>query len=207
MEEKVMARGPRYCVPYRRRREGKTDYQLRRALVISGLPRLVTRGTLKHVIVQIVKAKAKGDEVVASAHSRELTKTFGWKGYCGNVPVAYLTGLLCGFRAVANGVKKAILDIGLQSPTRSSRSFAVLRGALDAGVSVAHDKEILPDEKRIQGQHIVDYANELSSNPEVYQYRFSKYLSKGLRPEQIAEHFASTKEKILSSFKIEVKKS
>ena len=202
-----MAKGPKYCVPFRRRREGKTDYQLRRALVLSRLPRLVTRGTLKHMIVQFVKAKATGDEVVASAHSQELTKTFGWKGYCGNVPAAYLTGLLCGFRAVANGVKKAILDIGLQSPTRSSRSFAVLKGALDAGVSVAHDKEILPDEKRVQGQHIVNYANELSSNPEVYQYRFSKYLSKGLRPEQFAEHFASTKEKILSSFKVEVKKS
>lgn len=201
-----MAKGPRYCVPFRRRREGKTDYQLRRALVSSGLPRLVTRGTLKHMIVQIVKAKAAGDEVIASAHSQELTKTFGWKGYCGNVPAAYLTGLLCGFRAVANGVKKAILDIGLQSPTRSSRSFAVLKGVLDARVSVAHDKEILPDEKRIQGQHIVGYANELSSNPEVYQYRFSRYLSKKLRPEQFAEHFASTKEKILSSFKAEVKK-
>ena len=201
-----MAKGPRYRVPFRRRREGKTDYQVRRALVLSGLPRLVTRGTLKHMIVQIVKARATGDEVVTSAHSGELTKTFGWKGYCGNVPAAYLTGLLCGFRAVASGVKKAILDMGLESPTRSARSFAALKGALDAGVSVTHDKEILPDEKRIQGQHIVDYAKELSSNPEVYQNRFSKYLSKGLRPEQFAEHFTSTREKILSSFKAEVKK-
>ncbi len=202
-----MAKGPRYRVPFRRRREGKTDYQLRRALVVSRLPRLVARGTLKHMIVQIVKAKATGDGVIASAHSRELTKTFGWKGYCGNVSTAYLTGLLCGFRAVANGVKKAILDMGLQSPTRSSRSFAVLKGALDAGVSVAHDKEILPADERIQGQHIVNYAKELSSNPEAYQSKFSKYLSKGLRPEQFAEHFDSTKEKILSSFKAEVKKS
>jgi len=201
-----MAKGPRYSVPFRRRREGKTDYQLRRALVSSGLSRLVTRGTLKHMIVQIVKAKAIGDEVVASAHSQELAKTFGWRGYCGNVPAAYLTGLLCGLRAVASGVKKAILDMGLQSPTRSSRSFAALKGALDAGVSVALNKEILPDEKRIQGQHIVNYAKTLGSNPEAYQYRFSKYLSKGLSPEQLAEHFASTKEKIVTSFKAEVKK-
>jgi large subunit ribosomal protein L18 len=158
-----MAKGPKYCVPFRRRREGKTDYQLRRALVLSRLPRLVTRGTLKHMIVQIVKARATGDEVIASAHSQELTKTFSWKSYCGNVPAAYLTGLLCGFRAVAKGVKKAILDIGLQSPTRSSRIFAVLKGVLDAGIPVAYDKEILPNEKRIQGQHITNYANELSS--------------------------------------------
>ena len=202
-----MAKGPKYCVPFRRRREGKTDYQLRRALVLSRMPRLVTRGTLKHMIAQIVKAKTIGDEVIVSAHSWELAKTFGWKSYCGNIPAAYLTGLLCGFKAVAKGVKKAILDVGLQSPTRSSRSFAVLKGVLDAGVSVAHDKEILPDEKRIQGQHIINYANELSSNPEVYQYRFSKYLSKRLNPENIAEHFASTKEKILASFEIEVRGS
>lgn len=202
----MMARGPRYCVPFRRRREGKTDYHLRRALVISGLPRLVVRGTLKHMIVQIVKATATGDEVIVSAHSWELTKTFDWKSHCGNVPAAYLTGLLCGFRAAANGVKEVVLDIGLQSPTRSGRIFAVLKGVLDAGVSVAHDKEILPDEKRIQGQHIANYASELSSNPEIYQYRFSKYLSKKLQPEQFAEHFASTKEKILSSVKVEVKK-
>jgi len=201
-----MTEGPRYCVPFRRRREGKTDYKLRRALVSSGLPRLVARGALRHMIVQIVKAKATGDEVIVSAHSRELAKTFGWKGYCGNVPAAYLTGFLCGFRAVADGVKKAILDIGLQSPTRSSRNFAVLKGVLDAGVSVAHDNEMLPDEKRTQGQHIVNYAKELSSNPEAYQYRFSNYLSKQIRPEQFAEHFASTKERILSSFKAEVKK-
>ena len=202
-----MAKGPRYCVPFRRRREGKTDYQLRRALVSSGLSRLVTRGTSKHMVVQIVEARVLGDEVIASVHSQELTKNFGWKGYCGNVPAAYLTGFLCGLRAVASGVKKAILDMGLQSPTRSSRSFAALKGALDAGVSVAHDKETLPDEKRVQGQHIVSYAKGLSSNPEAYQYRFSKYLSQELRPEQLAEHFASTKEKILSSFKkAEVKK-
>ena len=202
-----MAKGPRYRVPFRRRREGKTDYQLRRVLVFAGLPRLVTRGTLKHMAVQIVEAKATGDEVMVSAHSRELTKTFGWKAYCGSVSAAYLTGLLCGFRAVAKGVEKAILDIGLESPTRSSRSFAALKGALDAGVSIAHDKEMLPDEKRIQGQHIVNYAKELSSNPEAYQIRFSKYMSKGLRPEQFAEHFASTREKILSSFKAKGEKS
>ena len=150
------------------------------------------------MVVQTVKAKATGDEVIASAHSQELTKNFGWKGYCGDVPAAYLTGLLCGFRTVANGVKKAILDMGLQSPTRSSRSFAALKGVLDAGVSVAHDKEVLPDEKRIQGQHIINYAKQLSSSPEVYKRRFSKYLLKELSPEQIAEHFASIKEKIFS---------
>ena len=195
-----MAQGPSYRVPFRRRRERKTDYRSRRALVLSKLPRLVARCTLKHVIVQIVKAEATGDQVVVSANSRELAKTYGWKGGCGNVPAAYLTGLLCGFRAVAHDVKKAVLDLGLQSPSRGAQVFAALKGVLDAGVTVPHSESMLPDESRIIGQHVVDYASQLSSNPEAYQKKFSKHLSRGLRPEQLPEHFSLTKKKIISSF-------
>ena len=198
-----MATGPRYRVPFRRRREGKTNYRLRRALVLSKQPRLAVRGTLNHMIAQIIKAKVTGDEVVVSAHSRELTKTYGWQGSCGNVSAAYLTGLLCGYRAVAHGVKKAVLDIGLRAPSRGARAFAALKGVLDAGVTVPHGENVLPDEKRIHGQHIVDYANLLSSNPEEYQKRFSKYLSRGLRPEKFSDHFSLIREKIVSSFKEE----
>jgi large subunit ribosomal protein L18 len=155
------------------------------------------------MITQIIKAKVKGDEVIVSAHSSELTKTYGWQANCGNISAAYLTGLLCGYRAVARGVKKAVLDIGLQSPSRGARVFAALKGALDAGVTIPHGENVLPDEKRIHGQHIVDYANHLSSNPEEYQKRFSKYLAKGLRPEKLSEHFSLIREKIASSFKEE----
>lgn len=195
-----MAKGPSYRVPFRRRREGKTNYRSRGALVLSKLPRLVVRGTLRHVIVQVVEAKATGDEVLVSAHSRELTKAFGWQGDCGNVSAAYLTGLLCGYRAVARGVERAVLDIGLQSPSRGARVFAALKGALDAGVAVPHSEAVLPDERRIRGEHVVDYANQLSSDPDAYQRRFSRYLSRGLRPEQLSEHFSLIKEKIVSSF-------
>jgi len=45
--------------------------------------------------------------------------------------------------------------------------------------------------------------SKLASDPEVYQTRFSEHLSKGLPPEQLAEHFFSVKEKIVSSFKEE----
>jgi len=197
----MMAKGPSYRVPFRRRREGKTDYQSRRALVLSRLPRLAVRGSLKHVIVQVVDAKETGDEIRVSAHSRELAKSYGWLGDCGNVSAAYLTGLLCGCRTMAHDVGKAVLDTGLQSPSRGSRVFASLKGVLDAGVMVPHDKEMLPDEKRIRGQHIADYASLLSSTPDVYQKRFSQYLSRGLRPEQLSEHFSLIKEKIVASFK------
>ena len=71
MEETLtMANSSNYRVKLRRRREGKTDYQARKALVSSGRPRLVTRTTLKNINVQIIIAKLHGDEVLAAANSR-----------------------------------------------------------------------------------------------------------------------------------------
>ncbi len=196
-----MAKGPSYRVPFRRRREGKTDYKSRRALVLSRLPRLVVRGTSKHVITQIIKAEATGDKVVVSANSRELPEKYTWLGDCGNIPAAYLTGFLCGHRAATSDIKEAVLDIGLQTPSRGAKILAALKGVIDTGVKVPHDAGALPDESRISGQHIVDYAKQLSSDPDTYQKVFSKYLSRKLRPEKLTEHFTSVKEGIVSSFK------
>ena len=197
-----MARGPRYSVPFRRRREGKTDYRRRRKLIQSGMPRIVVRGSLKHMNVQVVMAEVVGDKVIASAHSSELVKDFGWLGGCGNVPAAYLTGLLCGFRTLAKGVKEAILDIGLHSPSRGARVFAALKGFLDVGVMVPHDEDILPSEERITGQHIADYAARLAEEDyEAYQRRFSNYLARGLLPQDLPKHFLEVKDRIISSFK------
>jgi large subunit ribosomal protein L18 len=200
-----MATGPRYRVPFRRRREGKTNYRTRRALVLSRVPRLVVRLSLKHAIVQVIEAEAIGDKVIVSAHSRELAKTYGWLGNCGNIPAAYLTGLLCGYKALANGVETAFLDIGLHIPSKGTRVFAALKGAVDAGVEVPHGEDILPDEARISGQHIADYASQLASEPEVYQQRFSATIKRGSRPEGLSEHFSAVKDKITSSFEKKVK--
>ena len=203
----MTAKGPKYSVPFRRRREGKTDYRARRALILSKMPRIVARGSLKHMTVQVVNAKVEGDEVLASAHSKELVRDYGWKGACGNVPAAYLTGLLCGLKALQKGIKKAILDIGLRTPVKGSRVFAVLKGALDAGLEVPHSEEILPDDSRIRGEHIANYAKMLASeNPEEYNRRFSEYLAKKLKPEKLPEHFAKVKEKILAAFKKKAEK-
>ncbi|RLI11829.1 50S ribosomal protein L18 [Candidatus Bathyarchaeota archaeon] len=196
-----MARGPSYNVPYRRRIEGKTDYHRRKKLLISGLPRLVARKTNKHIVAQIVEASIEGDRVLASAHSSELRKKFGWLGSLKNLPAAYLTGLLCGYRALKRNVKKAILDIGLQTPSKGARVFAVMKGCIDAGIEIPHGEEILPSDERIEGQHISDYASTLSSTPEVYSKRFSEYLSRGLRPENIVENFSVVKKKIETEFK------
>jgi large subunit ribosomal protein L18 len=195
-----MARGPRYCVPFRRRKEGKTDYKARKALLLSGKPRLVARGSLKNMIIQIVIAKPSGDKVTVSAHSRELARNYGWKAPRGNLPAAYLTGLLCGSKAKAKGVKEAILDMGLCSPSKGARGFAVLKGVLDAGVNVPHSEERFPTEKRIRGEHIAEYAEKLVSSPEEYQTRFSKYLEQKLPPEKLPKHFSEVKKAIIASF-------
>lgn len=197
-----MARGSSYRVPLRRRREGKTDYKARKALVLSGKPRLVARCALKNSSVQIIVAKPYGDEVLASAHSRELKKKYGWKAPTGNVPSAYLTGLLCGLKAKAKakGAEEAILDIGLTAPTRGSRVFAALKGVLDAGVEVPHNEEKIVEE-RLEGAHIAAYGKSLAPGSEFYSAKFSKYLEQKVSPEKLPEHFAKVKANIISSFK------
>ncbi len=201
-----MAKGSNYRVKLRRRREGKTDYQARKALVISGKPRLVTRFSLKNVTVQIVVAKLHGDEVLAAANSHELVKTYGWKAPTGNVPAAYLTGLLCGLKAKAKDVEEAILDIGLVSPTKGSKIFAALSGVLDAGVMVPHSEEKIVKE-RMKGEHIVKYAKSLGAGSEEYSAKFSKYIAQGVAPEKIPEHFNKVKAEITGSFKKGEKKA
>jgi len=201
-----MARGPRYRVPFQRRKHGKTDYKKRRALVLSGKPRLVARFSLRNVVAQIVVAKPYGDEVLVSTHSRELTKKYGWKAPDGNLPSAYLTGFLCGSKA--KGMKEAILDVGLHSPTKGAKTFALLKGVVDAGIKIPHSEEKLPSEERIKGGHIAKYAESLaSSNPEMYQSKFSRFLKSKLPPEELPKHFAKVKKEILAAFKGGEKKS
>ena len=191
-----MGKGSSYRLPFRRRQEGKTDYKARKALILSKLPRLVTRGSSKHMNVQIIQAKPVGDSVVASAKSQEL-RNHGWKTTCGNLPSAYLTGLLCGKRAMEKNVKKVILDVGLVQPTKEARIFASVKGIIDAGVDVPHNADKLPSDDRVKGQHIANYAETLSSNPELYEKTFSQYLKVKAPPEKIPTRFETLKKKIL----------
>lgn len=201
-----MAKNSRYCAPFRRRKEKKTDYKARKAFLLSGKPRLVARSSLNNIIAQVVVAKPGGDEVLVSAHSRELAKKYGWKASRGNLPAAYLTGFLCGLKAKAEGINEAILDIGLYRPSKGARIFAVLKGVLDAKVDVPHSEEKLPDEKRTKGEHIVKYAESLASSIEEYQAKFSKYLEQKLPPETLPKHVAQVKTDMIASFKTGGKK-
>jgi large subunit ribosomal protein L18 len=199
-----MAKSANYRVQLRRRREGKTDYQARKGMVISGKPRLVTRGSLKNANVQIIQAKPAGDIVLAAANSKELSKLFGWKAPTGNIPAAYLTGLLCGLKAKKQGVKEAILDAGLVSPTKGARIFAMLNGVVDAGVDVPHSEEKIVKE-RIKGEQIAKYAKKLGVGSEEYNQKFAAYLKAGVAPEKLPEHFTKVKTDIVAAFKGEKK--
>jgi large subunit ribosomal protein L18 len=195
-----MAKGASYRVQLRRRREGKTDYQARKAMVICTRPRLVTRPTIRNVNAQIIVAKQKGDLTIVSANSHELIKKYGWKAPTGNIPAAYLTGLLCGLKAKTAGVNEAILDLGLINPTKGARVFAVLHGVIDAGVEIPHGQEKIAKD-RSKGDHIARYARNLSDEQQVYQAKFSKYTAGGVTPEKVAEHFSQVRAAIVASFK------
>jgi len=196
-----MGRGPRYRVVFRRRRQNRTDYQMRKAMIISKTPRLIVRGSLRHIQAQVAEALPVGDRTLASANSKDLI-SFGWRAPSGNIPAAYLTGYLLGKKALATGVEKTILDVGLASTTIGARVFAALKGATDAGLLIPYDEAVLPSDGRVGGEHIVDYARKLQeADPTVYEGRFSHYRSKDLRPEELPEHFAQVKEKIDETFK------
>jgi len=135
---------------------------------------------------------------LASAHSRELIRTYGWKGATGNVPAAYLTGLLCGLKAKKNGVSEAILDLGLVSPTKGSKVFSTMAGVVDAGIGIPHsDEKILKD--RTRGDHIVEYAESLGA-PEEYTPKFSAVIARGLKPQELGDHFNKVKADIFAAF-------
>src|SRR5215510_1638131 len=194
-----MATGPRYSLPFRRRREQRTDYKLRRSLLISGKHRAVVRLTNKFVYVQVAEAKPQGDYVKASASSRELIK-MGWKGGTGNLPAAYLTGELAGRRAIASGVKEALLDIGLKPSSKGSKLYAVLKGLVDSGLQVPHSPNNLPDANRLAGAHVSAYAKSLSAEAsDEYKKKFSGYIGRGLKPEDLSAHFKQVQQLVMTS--------
>ena len=97
-----MAQGARGRVPFRRRRQGRTDYRRRLRLLRSGLARAVVRKSLNQTQVQIVSYGEGGDRVLVSAVGAEL-RELGWTGGTGNVPAAYLVGLVIALLALILG--------------------------------------------------------------------------------------------------------
>jgi large subunit ribosomal protein L18 len=146
-------------IKFKRRIEKKTNYRRRLGLLKSDRIRVVIRKSLDNISVQFVNFNPKGDETVASAVSAELKK-LGWKR-TGNIPAAYLTGLLAGKKAKEKKVTEAVLDLGIQTSTKGSRIYAALKGAVDAGISIPHSKDILPSDDRVKGKHISEEVAKL----------------------------------------------
>jgi large subunit ribosomal protein L18 len=187
-----------FRVSHRRRREGRTDYRQRLRLLKSGKPRLVIRKSSGGVVCQVIEYHPRGDRLVASAGQKELASK-GWKAGTGNLPAAYLTGLLCGTKARKRKVREAVLDAGLHPSTKGSRIYAALKGFTDSGVSVPHSGGILPPDERIRGSHIEKYAESIKSgNAEKYSRHFSGYSKAGIRPEAISRHFEDIRKKLLN---------
>lgn len=197
-----MARDASYKVPRRRRREGKTNYYKRYAMLKTRKIRVVVRKTNKYIYVQFVYPTPVGDYTIAAAHSRELVKLFNWKGGTKNTPAAYLTGLLAGLRARKLGIESAIPDIGLHRPAKGSRVFAAIKGIIDAKISVPCSNEVLPSDDRIRGVHIAEYAKKLiESGPEIFERRFSELLRRGFDPRNIVDHFEQVRNLIIKVYK------
>jgi len=150
-----MVEGARKRIPFRRRREGRTDYRRRLRLLRSGRVRAVVRKSLNQVQVQLIRYDEHGDRVVVSAVSNEL-RELGWTGTTGNVPAAYLTGLLAGRRAAGAGITDAVLDLGVQNPTGGGRVFAAAKGLIDGGVALPHGEGVFPSDDRIRGAHLAE---------------------------------------------------
>ncbi len=144
-------------MPFRRRREGKTNYHVRYKLILSKKPRVVVRKSNANTMLQLVVAEQMGDRTILTVNSKEL-KDFGYTLSTGNLPAAYLTGLLFGKKMLALGQSEGIADIGLHASTHGNRIYAAIKGVVDAGVNVPHSPEVFPDEERIKGEHIKEYT-------------------------------------------------
>lgn len=187
-----MGKGPRYKLPHKRRREKKTNYKRRLALLKSDSPRLVIRKHNNSIVVQIVEYKENKDKTLETVNSKQLRK-FGWKGHLANTSSAYLSGYLLGLK-LKKEINKAVLDIGLQDITKGNVIFAALKGVMDGGIEVPCSKEVMPSEKRLEGEHIAEYSKKIGDNK--VQKEFSKYLEKNLDPKDLPKHFSEIKNKI-----------
>ncbi|MDD5339881.1 MAG: 50S ribosomal protein L18 [Candidatus ainarchaeum sp.] len=140
------ATSPIFRVPFRRRREGKTNFAKRLALVKSGKPRMVVRRSNAGIVVQFIEFDPKGDRTLLTVNGRHLAKQCQWDSKR-NVWTAYLAGLMAGRLAHKKGVTDFVLDIGMYTPSKGSILFAALKGAADAGLKASFDKEKVPESK------------------------------------------------------------
>ena len=143
---------------FRRRQSGQTDYHRRLKLLRGRKARAVVRVSNTRVTCQMVNWSAGGDMVVASVTGSDLTKKYDWPADFSqkSVPACYLAGFALGKEAISKGCTEAVLDIGLAGSTVGGRVFSALKGMIDAGMEIPHSEVVLPEDDRINGEHISD---------------------------------------------------
>ena len=145
-----MGKGKIFTVPFRRKREGRTYYKKRMKILMSSKYRFVARKSLRNLQASIVQFDPKGDRIAITVDSRALAKV-GWKGDNGNLSSAYLIGYITGKRAQEKGIKEAVLDLGFNKSVKGSRLYSALAGAIDSGLKIPFNQEIIPSKERIAG--------------------------------------------------------
>ncbi|MDE1804487.1 MAG: 50S ribosomal protein L18 [Candidatus Micrarchaeota archaeon] len=190
-----MPRSTMQVLKFRRRRESKTNYVKRLALVKGNMDRIVVRKSNRRIIGQIVRYDEKGDVVRYSADSNEL-KAMGWPSRS-NKPTAYLTGILLGSKIKAEDKgSEFILDIGLSSPVKDSIPFVFAKGCIEGGMKVRGNIEI--EQKAYDASLIANYAKELKEKDQkAYQRQFGSYIKENVQIEEMPKLFAEAKQKIM----------
>lgn len=178
--------------------------------------RLVVRYSNKSICCEVVSALMAGDRTVSHAHSHELVN-FGIKVGLSNYSAAYCVGLLCARRCLENFSQDkvcspskqisgnhnpcetktpgnpftAVLDAGLKRTSTGSKIFAVLKGAVDGGLSIPHNEKRFVGydsvaktynsqlmDKYIFGGHVSEFMDDLQAEePDGFNRQFSKYIS------------------------------
>ena len=135
----------------RRRLEKTTDYKARLALLKSKKPRLVVRKSNRYINAQIVESNLAQDKIISSVSSKDLLEK-GWpkenSGSLKSLSAAYLTGFMLG-KKLKGKLGEVVLDLGLQRNVQGSRIYSLVKGTVDSGIAVIHDKKALPTEERI----------------------------------------------------------
>merc|ERR1712000_83119 len=190
----------RYQVKYRRRREGKTDYQARKRLVAqdknkynSKKYRLVVRFTNRDIIAQIIYSEIVGDKVMCAAYAHELPR-YGLKVGLTNYAASYCVGLLLARRHLT---KLGMADLYTGKATVDGEDYNVFedqerddearnpfRAVLDVGLARTTTGAKIFDaatlRKYLFGGNISEYMETLQEEPEKYKRQFGKYQAAGV---------------------------
>jgi len=96
---------------------------------------------------------------------------------------------------------RCYLDVGLSRTTTGARVFGAMKGAVDGGLHIPHSVKRFPGysaetknfnaevhRAHIFGQHVADYMKTLEEeDSEAFNRQFSKYISLGIRADDIEE--------------------